>query len=141
MQYHYNAAWRLARNVADDRCLPAKRMAAQGLKGGGLLILGHHANDFAFIGKVERIEPQDLAEGLDFLAHGRCGFPNFDTDARRPGRLVEDCREPASVASRMKRVAGAAASNSAMSSCKAAQSLSIAVESAMSPRALRIAAP
>ena len=69
---------------------------SEGLKCSGCLVLRHHAGNFAFIGKVERIETQDLTKGFDFLTQRGRGLRNFDADARRSGRLVENRGEPAS---------------------------------------------
>jgi hypothetical protein len=112
---------------------------------GGKCLIGvfrrRNYDDFAFVGQIEGVEAQYFAEAPNILADRSPGLLDFDRNLRGIRDLVEDRRQPPRVASRKQRMPGAATSSFSMRSCSAAQSLSIAASRAMSPRAVRTAAP
>ena len=125
----------------DCRALP-ERMGAQRRERGVRLVRRHDHDDLALVGEIERVEAENLAECLDLFADRRRALVDLDCRLCDASAIsLRTVASPPRVASRMKRTPGAAASSAAISPCSGAQSLSIGVSSAMSPRAHRIAAP
>ena len=103
---------------------------------------GHDRDEPALVGEIQRIEAEDLAEALDLFARSARAASSISMPhLRRSAISLSTVATPPRVASRMKRVPGAAASSASTRPCSGAQSLSIGASSARSPRAARIAAP
>jgi len=115
--------------MTDHGAVAAERMVAHRGERCFRLIRRQHAHDFTLIGEIERIKPQNLAKAPHLVAQRCALFMYEDADLRRFGDLVEYRCDAAT-----SRVPGAAASKLSISPCKAAQSLSIGADSAMSPR-------
>ena len=122
----------------------AQRMRPhRGERGFGLLGR-HEGDDLAFVGEVERIEPEDLADAPHLLAGSAVArLVDLDADLPRPRRSRSAPWRVRRGSASRKAARVAAPPRAAPRSARAAraQSLSIGVSSAMSPRAARIAAP
>ena len=106
------------------------------------LLRRNDGDDFAFIGEIERIEPEDLAKAPHLVANGGRSLVDLDRDLRRFGDLVEHGRDAAAgrIAKKARgRGGGQAASR--RDHARRAQSLAIGDSKARSPRAPRMAAP
>ena len=128
---------------SDDRGACAQRMRAHRRQRRLGLLGRHDRDDLALVGEIERIEPEDLAERLAPRSRSGVAASSISMrDLRGLGDLVEHRGHAAARRVAQEARAGRGRQQRLRSSpCSGAQSLSIGVSSARSPRAARIAAP
>src|SRR6478672_127522 len=92
---HGDASWLPGDGAADNAGGPAERMRLHGRECVLRLFVWNDRDDLAFVGKIKRIEPENLAKAPHLVAKRGRGLVDFDGKLRGLGNLVEDGRHAA----------------------------------------------